>query len=272
MRGKLDAIKRYRDETMLGYVNRVLDIRDAMLDRKRFNIQDELSDHDIEEIEAEVLEGFINGLDPELRLRMRNARGRPLGTIIDEAIAAEKQRERDLTKHGRSNGRPIYNSRSEYERGYNRDRYTQMYDRPDRRGPGQYSDTRNYRDNIPRRNNNEYPNDINREGFSNYRDHRRDPSTENHSTIRNPPPRNQYHNQRYQDRPNDTGRRDPLPTCNYCKKKGHVIEDCYSRKWQHERKERQNQGNGGAGHEKGAPGPSNATKRPVNMILQNDES
>lgn len=278
LRGKLDAAKRYQKETMLTYVNRILDLRDAMLDRKRYNRGEELSRQEIEEIEDEVMEGFLDGLDPELRLRMRDTQGRPLSMIIDEAIAVEKQMERDVAKHGSQTGQFLQNQRNDHEprngrdryapnnyRGYNdRSNHNNRFARPeqernfhrnyngsDRRG--QYRDNGGPREDHTRDNSHEGQHNGNRE-----------PNNRQGRAADSAPPNQNISN-------NGFGR-DTIPTCNYCKRRGHRIEECYSRRWQNERRQRESQGNGRAGQATGAPGPSNVTPRPVNTLIVNDVS
>ena len=70
LRGLLDAITKRRDETMLAYINRIMDIRDGMIDLKRREVGGDLFDAEIEDIDRDTIEGLRDGLPPEVRLRL----------------------------------------------------------------------------------------------------------------------------------------------------------------------------------------------------------
>ena len=76
MRGRLDALIKYKDENILDYINRTKDIRDGFID------------------------GFIDGLSPHFRLRLNINSNHTLMDVFDLTICTEKQFERDLLKHG----------------------------------------------------------------------------------------------------------------------------------------------------------------------------
>ena len=93
---------------MLAYVNRIIDIRDGMIDLKRREVGGDLFDAEIEDIDRDTIEGLREGLPPEVRLRLNLRRNMTVQVVIDDALYVEKLIEWDYRKHRsfeRSNAR-----------------------------------------------------------------------------------------------------------------------------------------------------------------------
>lgn len=193
LRGKLDAIKKGHNETLMSYVNRVLDIKEAMINRKRLDSNNDLTEREVEEIEREVIEGFRDGLAPDFRNRLCSPKDLTLSQIIDDAIHTDKQLERDKEKHSYN---PI--------------------------GRNNYWSDSNRRDYNNKQNNNR---ENNYEGYRNYNNHEYGRPNNFNGT----PNFNRSNNF---NRVNGDGNKFRAYRCNFCNKLGHIRRDCYAFKRQ----------------------------------------
>lgn len=78
----------------------MIEIRDEGIDRKRFNYGSELSQAELGELERNAIDGFRDELLYGFRSRLKPIRGLTLNEVMDNALAVEKQIERDRIKHG----------------------------------------------------------------------------------------------------------------------------------------------------------------------------
>lgn len=116
LRGKLDSLKKESNESMLDYINRVSDIKDAMLDRKRFDTLVHITQTEIRSIEKDIIDGFKDGLAPEIRNYLNPTKSSNLTDVFNDALFAEKQINRDLAKHGPQNQNHSQNSENKNKR------------------------------------------------------------------------------------------------------------------------------------------------------------
>ena len=98
LRGRLDALTKPTDESMLTYINRVMDTRDGLIDLKRREVGGDLYENEIAEMDRVAIEGSRDGLPPDFRLRMNRSHELTLQQVINDTVNVDKHVERDLRK------------------------------------------------------------------------------------------------------------------------------------------------------------------------------
>lgn len=99
-RGKLAALVKRTNESILDYISKILEIRDALVDAtKAENFEAELTKRESERIDREIIEGFRDGLPYWFRSRLTRDKNLPLQDVFNDAISVEREIERDRLKH-----------------------------------------------------------------------------------------------------------------------------------------------------------------------------
>lgn len=102
LRGKLDAIRKFEHEPIIQYANRVVEIRDEIVEKRQLKLRDELSDAELIELNEECVNAFRAGLPRWFRNQLFYKADLDLNDIIDDAISVEQEIQRDVEKHGAS--------------------------------------------------------------------------------------------------------------------------------------------------------------------------
>ena len=223
-RGKLAALARQSNESILDFISRVSELKTAIIECTcAEKYQDTLSVTQLDDIEREIMSGFKLGLPPFFRIQLdKNAL--TLQQLFDDAIRVDKQEESDREKYrGTLTHNRVAEKRPEGEKRYD------FYHRNDERRFDGRNTGRNYEQRLPQQGRVEHPNPGNKVNFP-----------------RNQNSENFHRNDREYRRPPYN----PEATCSYCKRVGHEVSDCRTKRYFESR----DQGNGQAARrEEGNP-------------------
>lgn len=300
-RGELSTIYMKRGEHVLDYIDRVKDLKSAIIDTERRE-NARIDNRMLDEIDSLTARSFCDGLPLEYRLQF----GSIAYTKSAEAFAAAKtiarRQELDRTRYEEPDrnprrsaqfpinpiGNPVAHStpnRPTRDAHIPRDRYPldRSRDQPPPRRDYRNDDARSYQRNYPTR-------EFGR--LTNPRYEQRNPPPPRRDYQRHETPRerepsqgygyyrpsyeprnNGYNDTRYRHGPTQLDRRPENSErwCNYCKIRGHTIDECRRRQYN----SRMNVPGNDAGPSARADAPradQNRPQRPVNMIEATNEN
>lgn len=102
LNGKMSNMKKYEGESILKFAERIYEVQDAMKFKRREKKRSPLNQYDYIELEEIAIEGFLDGLPPEISIRISRDEYLYLNNVIDRAIEEEKTLLRIIEKHGYS--------------------------------------------------------------------------------------------------------------------------------------------------------------------------